>query len=297
MGISKEEREIHNALKKSQKEILKKMKIIQKDIHHHHSVHGGSLDLLDAFKDLGNTIKSGFEDKIIHPVENIINTVKENPTTQKIAQRLSEQKTYDDLYNKIGKYVTSKKGGLASDLLHKGVPMATGALAGAATEALIPESGPVGAFIGNKAGHYAGSKLADYIGNKTGTGLRKKHKKHKKYYSSSSSSESEEEHIRRPKKSSLVQLLQAHRKSEEKELKDGQLMLHRHAVEEMKALRGGEPLYHIKNDHPLHGHGIKKLVGTKRGNHARGDIVAHVMREHGCTLGEASKYVSKNNLY
>ena len=42
---------------------------------------------------------------------------------------------------------------------------------------------------------------------------------------------------------------------------------------------------------------IKKLVGTKRGNRARGAIVAEVMKKHGLNLAQASKYVSKHNLY
>jgi len=42
---------------------------------------------------------------------------------------------------------------------------------------------------------------------------------------------------------------------------------------------------------------IKKLIGTKRGNRARGDIVAEVMKKQGLTLPQASKYVSEHNLY
>jgi hypothetical protein len=42
---------------------------------------------------------------------------------------------------------------------------------------------------------------------------------------------------------------------------------------------------------------IKKLIGTKRGNKARGAIVAEVMKKQGLTLPQASKYVSQHNLY
>ena len=42
---------------------------------------------------------------------------------------------------------------------------------------------------------------------------------------------------------------------------------------------------------------IKKLVGNKKGNRARGDIVAEVMKKQGLNLAQASKYVSQHNLY
>jgi hypothetical protein len=42
---------------------------------------------------------------------------------------------------------------------------------------------------------------------------------------------------------------------------------------------------------------IKKIVGTKKGEKVRGDIVAEVMKKQGLTLPEASKYVKDNNLY
>jgi len=45
------------------------------------------------------------------------------------------------------------------------------------------------------------------------------------------------------------------------------------------------------------GAGIKKIVGTKRGEKVRGDVVAEVMKKQGLSLGQASKYVSEHNLY
>jgi hypothetical protein len=45
------------------------------------------------------------------------------------------------------------------------------------------------------------------------------------------------------------------------------------------------------------GAGIKKIVGTKKGEKVRGDIVAEVMKKQGLSLGQASKYVSEHNLY
>ena len=45
------------------------------------------------------------------------------------------------------------------------------------------------------------------------------------------------------------------------------------------------------------GAGIKKIVGTKRGEKVRGDIVAEIMKKKGLNLGQASKYDSEHNLY
>lgn len=42
---------------------------------------------------------------------------------------------------------------------------------------------------------------------------------------------------------------------------------------------------------------INKIVGTKRGESVRGDIVAELMKKHGMKLGEASKYVKEHGLY
>lgn len=40
-----------------------------------------------------------------------------------------------------------------------------------------------------------------------------------------------------------------------------------------------------------------KIVGKKRGERVRGDVVAEVMRKKGLSLGAASKYVKEHNLY
>lgn len=40
-----------------------------------------------------------------------------------------------------------------------------------------------------------------------------------------------------------------------------------------------------------------KIVGKKRGERVRGDVVAEVMRKQGLSLGAASKYVKEHNLY
>ena len=47
----------------------------------------------------------------------------------------------------------------------------------------------------------------------------------------------------------------------------------------------------------LKGGKIKPIVGTKRGEKVRGDIVAEYMKKHGVKLGEASKKVKQLGLY
>jgi len=123
------------------------------------------------------------------------------------------------------------------------------------------------------------------------TGGRIKKKRSKKYYSSSDS-DSDFRPKRRTNNSALQQLIVANRDKEEKELNKSQLMINRHMAEEIKAIRG------MQGPPPkFSGYGIKKLVGTKRGNRARGDIVAEVMKKHGLSLSQASKYVKEHDLY
>jgi hypothetical protein len=68
----------------------------------------------------------------------------------------------------VRKYITKKKGGLSSDLLHHGVPIATGALGGMAGTML---GGPMGGLAGSQAGSYAGKYATDQLGKKIGVGL------------------------------------------------------------------------------------------------------------------------------
>jgi hypothetical protein len=70
----------------------------------------------------------------------------------------------------VRKYITKKKGGLSSDLLHHGVPIATGALGGIAGTML---GGPMGGMAGSQAGSYAGQYASDQIGKKIGVGLKR----------------------------------------------------------------------------------------------------------------------------
>ena len=312
MPISKEENKVHKDIIKSQKEISKKINNIAKEIKKHHKKHGPPIGrgFLDDMKNLGNSIKSGFENTIEHPIEDLGNTIKTgfqdnivNPIQQKIidpvqAQINSLPQKTQDIINKLPQsmkdspqfqqaidYITKKKGGLASSLLHNGLPSLTSALGGAAGTVLAPELGMFGGIAGSTAGGYAGKELADYIGDKTGTGLRKK-RKSKKYYSSSEESSDDE----RPTDSALGQLLKAHRRKEEKELKKGELDIARHLHEEMMALRHGQPLKRI-HTHPV-GHGVRKRgrpkgSGLKDGTENKKPVVP--INYVGCGFKKGSK--------
>ena len=116
-----------------EKEIRHRMNKLRKHIKRHHKIHGGKLNIAKSFKKLGDTLKKGFEP--------------------------------------VGKYVTAKKGGLASDLLHHGVPIVTGAL-GAAAGGYF--GGPLGGIVASELGTKAGQAGADALGKKIGVGLKKR---------------------------------------------------------------------------------------------------------------------------
>ena len=71
----------------------------------------------------------------------------------------------------VRKYLTKKKGGLASDLLHHGVPVLIGGLGGVA--GTMVTGGPIGGVMGSQAGYQAGELATDYIGKKIGVGIKR----------------------------------------------------------------------------------------------------------------------------
>ena len=87
---------------------------------------------------------------------------------------------FEDLGKLIKKKVIKplKKEGkkLASTLIHKGIPVVTSTLGGLAGEVVGDLTGnPVlGGIAGSELGNLGGNKLADYIGKKTGYGLKAK---------------------------------------------------------------------------------------------------------------------------
>lgn len=78
----------------------------------------------------------------------------------------------------VKKYITSKKGGLASDLLHRGVPTVLGGITGVAG---TMAGGPLAGVAGSQAGSMAGQVATDYIGKKIGVGLFPQSKARKNY--------------------------------------------------------------------------------------------------------------------
>jgi hypothetical protein len=81
--------------------------------------------------------------------------------------------TKDRSSNKtVKKYLTSKKGGLSSDLLHRGIPTIMGGIGGVAGS--MASGGPIGGVAGSQAGSMAGKLIMDEVGNKIGVGLKKK---------------------------------------------------------------------------------------------------------------------------
>jgi len=128
---------------KRERRIISKLHKLRDEIGEHQEVHGGKIDIGKAFKKLGSTIKKGFNKEIAKP-------------TEKIA-------------NKAGKYITAKKGGLATDLIDYGVPAASsallGGLAGMAT-------GGLGGVAGSAAGAKLGKEyLAPELHKLTGAGM------------------------------------------------------------------------------------------------------------------------------
>jgi hypothetical protein len=113
-------------------DIINKMSKLKRQIRNHHELHGGKINIAKAFKSLGSTIKKGFE-----PVQD---------------------------------YVTAQKGGLASDLVNKGIPAVSGALAGAAGGYF---GGPVGGFAAGQLGSMGGRYAASAIDKAAGTGMKR----------------------------------------------------------------------------------------------------------------------------
>lgn len=74
--------------------------------------------------------------------------------------------------NKVGSFVTAKKGGLASELVNRGIPAVTGALGGIAGSMLTPEFAPLGGIAGSQLGALGGRYAARAINKSAGTGVK-----------------------------------------------------------------------------------------------------------------------------
>ena len=111
------------------------------------SMEGGRINIGRAFKKLGSDIKKGFNKEIAKPI------------TKKVI-------------NPAGDYITSKKGGLATDLIKYGIPAASSALLGGLATAATggnPVAGVAASALGSKLGSLGAKELQ----KATGTGMRK----------------------------------------------------------------------------------------------------------------------------
>lgn len=125
----------------SEKEIIRKLNKMQDRIRAHHAQTGTvGAGIFDAFAGLGESIKNLFT----------------------------------PAYENAKDYVTRKQGGLASDIVHKGIPLVVGEVAEKATN-YIPGLGAV--VDGRQEGRKLGKQLSDYIGQTTGVGVKQRRKK------------------------------------------------------------------------------------------------------------------------
>ena len=132
-----------------EKKIIKKLKEIKREIEEHQNMHGGKIKIGKAFKKLGSTIKKGFEKEVM------------------------------PIADKVGDYVTAKKGGLASDVIKYGIPATSSAvLGGLAT--LATGGNPVAGVAASALGSKLGAMGAKELQKKTGTGMKKRGRPPKK---------------------------------------------------------------------------------------------------------------------
>jgi len=120
---------------------------------------GGKIKVSKALKKLGRDIKKGIEKEVINPIKKDVQREFIDP-----AKKVVE--------GDIGGYVTSKKGGLASDLVKFGIPAVVGGLSGMTATALTgnPVAGMAASAVGSKLGSLASKEVA----KATGTGMPKR---------------------------------------------------------------------------------------------------------------------------
>jgi len=177
---------------RQEKALLKRMAKLTGDVEEHHAVHGGKINIAKAFKKLGKTIKKGWEKEIEDPAEK--------------------------LANKAGKYITAKKGGLATDLIDYAVPAATSAIVGGLSGMA---TGGVGGVLGSAAGSKLGKEvIAPALHKATGAGVKG----------------------RKGRKTAMQQLFEAHDAREAEELKKNALEISKYMADEVKAMKRAKKL-------------------------------------------------------
>jgi hypothetical protein len=195
---------------KRERAIIKKMKSLRDEIGEHQEVHGGKLNIGKAFKKLGSTIKKGFNKEIANP-------------TEKLAK-------------KAGKYITAKKGGLATDLIDYGVPAATSAILGGLT-GLATGGNPVAGVAAGAAGSKLGKEvIAKELHKLTGAGMKKRGRPSKKMlgdlvhidiasHNPLGDIEGTGRKRRGARNASLEQMVKAHREKEKDELMEAMKLM------------------------------------------------------------------------
>ena len=166
-----------------EREIINCIKSLDKAINKHHRIHGGKLNIAKSVNKLGSTVKRGFESgykEAKRGFEDVSGREFKSPEEMRQTFKVNEIKKagstikhgiVDKFANPAGEYITAKKGGLASDLLHKGVPIVTGALAGVAGDFF---GGPLGGIVAGELGSRAGQAGADALGKKIGVGIKRR---------------------------------------------------------------------------------------------------------------------------
>ena len=206
-----------------EKAILKQMKMIEKQIAAHHKIHGGKIQIAKAFGKLGKTVKGGFEDvtgREFKSPEEMRETFMVNDA-KRIGNRISagaKKAGYD-----VDDYITSKRGGLASDLVKYGIPATTGAVFGAL--GTVAGLNPVGGVAATALGSKLGAVAANQITKKTGVGLHIAGGKISKPRG------------RRSSTSALEQLLTAHEKKQDKLLKKNLLGMSKSVTQDIKDIK------------------------------------------------------------
>lgn len=228
-----------------EKSILKQMKHLEKQIDSHHRMHGGKIRIAKAFGNLGKTIKGGFEDvtgREFKSPEEMRETFMVNDA-KRIGNKISagaKKAGYD-----TGDYITSKRGGLASDLVKYGIPATTGTVFGAL--GTVAGLNPVGGIAATALGTKLGAVAANQITKKTGVGFHidiNSHNAKRDICGEGTRSR----RGRRPKMSSLEQLLDAHEKKQDKLLKKNLLGISKSVTQDIKDIKthigaglGGRP--------------------------------------------------------
>jgi hypothetical protein len=143
---------------------------------------GGKINIGKAFKKLGSDIKKGVQKEIINPIKSgvqkeIVQPIKSGidkeivkPTKQIVDK--SKKGVMEGFINPADKYVTSKKGGLSSDLVRFGIPALSGAVLGGLATAATGGN-PVAGVAGSALGSKLGSLAAKEVQKATGTGMRR----------------------------------------------------------------------------------------------------------------------------